>query len=384
MKILQVHNIFIGKTGEETVLEEERIILEKNGHQVVQFLKDNSTLSSANVFAKARLYSNLRNSEIVAKELELLIEKENPDICHVHNTFPLVTPVIYRVCNEMNVPVVKTLHNYKMVCTNSLMFRKGAVCEKCLNKSFYNSIKYKCYRDSYLATAIQANVLQHHRNSETWSRRVDAFFCLTEFQKDLLASGGLPASKLYVKPNFIKRDNSTVTYDDFFLFVGKVDDYKGLQDLLYLFERNIRSKFVVIGKADNQDIFNEFNNVDYLGEQGRDVVLDHMKRCRAVIFPSLYYEGMPMVILEAFSNSKAVVSRDRGAMSSMIIENYNGLKYEDVDKLVEIVEKLDAEKSISMRLGENAYLDYQNKYTEQKGYEKLIGLYSLVIKKKQR
>lgn len=382
LRILQVHNIFIGKTGEETVIEEERALLEKNGHSVIQFFKNNSEISQSGVANKARIYTNLKNSKAIGKELSALIDREKPDVCHVHNTFPIITPIVYEVCNKKGIPVIKTLHNYKMVCTNSLMFRNGQVCDVCLNKPFYNSIKYKCYRDSYLATAVQASVLQHHRNTGTWSERVDAYFCLTDFQKGLLVSGGLPAEKMFVKPNFIKEADSKISYEDFFLFVGKVDDYKGLQDLLFLFQKNTTSKFVVIGKAKNENVFKQFTNVEYLGEQGRDVVIDHMARCRAVIFPSLYYEGMPMVILEAFSHRKMVVSRNRGAMSSMVIDNYNGLKYEQVEDLVQIILKLEIEGNIPIELGKNGYLDYHNKYSEAKGYEKLIELYSILIEKK--
>lgn len=382
MRILQVHNIFIGKTGEETVIEEERTVLEKNGHSVVQFFKDSSEIGQSGIANRALIYTRLKNSRAIGKELSAVIDREKPDICHVHNTFPIITPIVYEVCNKKGIPVIKTLHNYKMVCTNSLMFRDGQVCQVCLNKSFYNSIKYKCYRASYLATAVQANVLQHHRDMGTWSKRVDAYFCLTEFQKNLLVSGGLPEERMFVKPNFIKEASSKIAYENFFLFVGKVDDYKGLQDLLFLFQKNTISKFVVIGKSKNQNVFKQFSNVEYLGEQGRDVVIDHMARCRAVIFPSLYYEGMPMVILEAFSHRKMVISRNRGAMSSMVIENYNGLKYEQVEDLVQIISKLEAEGNLSIELGKKGYLDYQNKYSEDKGYEKLIELYSILIEKK--
>lgn len=382
MKILQVHNIYIGKTGEETVIEEEKKVLERHGHEVVQFVKNNSELSQYSKLQQLKMYRSLLSSSAIARELEAVIEKEQPDVCHVHNTFPIITPVVYKVCKFKNLPVVQTLHNYKMVCTNSLMFRQGEVCEKCMNKNMLNSVKYKCYRNSYLATAAQASVIQYHRLIGTWDKLIDRYVCLTQFHKEKLVSGGLPAEKTVVKHNFIAESGLDCIREDFFLFVGKIDDYKGLQDLLYLFRHNQHSRFILIGKSEQPEMFDEFKNVEHLGECERDVVLDHMRRCKAVIFPSKYYEGMPMVLLEAFSHRKAVISRNRGAMSSMVIEGHNGTKYEAEDDLVKAVDVFQKDPDLVNRLGENAYLEYKEKYSVEKGYQNLVELYSHVLQEK--
>ncbi|KYG82595.1 glycosyltransferase family 4 protein [Roseivirga echinicomitans] len=378
MKILQVHNIYKGKTGEETVVEEEKKILDRHGHCVIQFIKDNSDLDKYSKLDKIKILSSLHSSKSIGKELEEFIEKEKPDICHVHNTFPLITPIVYEVCKSKNVPVVQTLHNYKMVCTNSLLFRNGEVCEKCLNKSLYNSIKFKCYRNSYFATAAQAHVIQYHRNKGTWDNLIDRYVCLTEFQKEKVFGDTLK-DKVVVKPNFLAENNLVTVREDFFLFVGRLNDSKGLQDLLYLFRRNTHSKFILIGKSDNPEIFRDFKNVKHLGERNRDVVLENMRKCKAVIFPSKYYEGMPMVILEAFSLKKPVISRNRGAMASMINDGVNGLKYEIESGLIDAINKMEENSALVNQLGERAYLDYKENYTEEKGYENLINLYAEVL-----
>lgn len=380
MKILQVHNVFQGKTGEETVVREEKRILEQNGHHVIQFIKDNSEIETYTRFDKFKMLLSLTSSRRIEAELEALVIREKPDVCHVHNTFPLITPVVYKVCSNNNLPVIKTLHNYKLVCTNSLLFRKSEVCEECLNKSLYNSIKYKCYRNSYFATAVQAHVIQRHRDAGTWSDLVTRYVCLTEFQKQKVLSGGVPEGKAIVKPNFISRTTLKIENEGFFLFVGKIDVYKGLDDLLYLFENNRKSKFKLIGKADDPSLFNQFSNVEYLGVKDSGEVLDFMRRSKAVIFPSKYYEGMPMVILEAFSHKKAVISRDRGAMASMIFHEYNGLKYKDENELVQMVLQLENNDELAVDLGKNAYSEYENKYSEEQGYQNLINLYKEVIK----
>lgn len=379
MKVLQVHNVYIGKTGEEAVVTEEKKVLEKYGHDVIQLIKDNSELTNRTITERLKVYASLTGSKSIALELEDLLDREQPDVCHVHNTFPLITPIVYKVCHSKAVPVVQTLHNYKMVCTNSLLFRNGEVCEACLNKSLYNSIKFKCYRDSYTATAMQAHVIQYHRNKDTWINLIDKYICLTEFQKDKLVSGGMNEDRLVVKPNFLSEDGKNITREDFFLFVGRLNDSKGLQDLLHLFNTNRTSKFILIGKSETPEIFNQFDNVIHMGEQDRSVVLTYMRKCKAVLFPSKYYEGMPIVILEAFSHKKPVISRNTGAMSSMIESGRNGLKYEDRDEFVSAVAKFQTDNEWVETLGEAAFSDYQEKYSETKGYENLINVYSSVL-----
>lgn len=383
MKILQVHNIYQGKTGEETVVDEEKRVLEKHGHAVIQFIKDNSDLERFNKLDKIRMLFSLTASKAIGEEFEALLEVEQPDICHVHNTFPLITPVVYKICKSKGIPVVQTLHNYKMVCTNSLLFRGEEVCELCLNKSLYNSIKYKCYRDSYLATAAQAHVIQHHRKIGTWDKYIDKYACLTEFQKEKVFGERL-SHKVYIKPNFLAENKLEILQEDFFLFVGRLNNSKGLQDLLYVFQNNTKSKFILIGKSDDPKVFEQFGNVTHLGERNRDVVLEQMRRCRAVIFPSKYYEGMPMVILEAFSLKKPVISRDRGAMASMIEHHVNGIKYENLDDLGNAIKSLDENPAWCEQLGQNAFMHYLDKYTEEKGYENLMNLYTEVLCQKSK
>ncbi len=378
MKILQVHNHYKKRGGEETVVDQEKRILEANGHTVVQFIKNSSDLEGYSKFDLIKLMLSQRASSSVGEEFRNLLKKSKPEVCHVHNIYPLITPVIYEECKRLGIPVVQTLHNYKMICTNSLLFRDGEVCEACLNKSLYNSIKYKCYRNSFVATAIQADVIQTHRKRGTWNRLVDRYVCLTDFQKDKLVSGGVPAQKIIIKPNFVHRPDQQTSTGDYFLFVGRLDRSKGLDDLLVLFEKCPFISFFVIGESDEPEKLKAFGNVNYLGRKDREDVLEYMSKSRAVIFPSKYYEGMPMVILESFSLQKPVIARDTGAMSSMINHNQNGLKYENVEGLIEAVNLLDRDSNYTESLGINALSDYNSYYSVSRGYQNLIELYQSV------
>lgn len=380
MKILQVHNRYKKRGGEETVVDEEKRVLEQQGHTVIQYLKDSSVIDNYSKVDLVRLILSQRRSRRTEKEFKDLIERERPDICHVHNVYPLITPGIYGLCQAYGIPVVQTLHNFKLICTNGLLFRDGQTCEECLNGSLYHSVKLKCYRDSYLATAIQVDAIQYHRNIGTWNDKIDKYICLTAFQKNKLVAGGLIEDKISIKPNFLQRGHlHDVVNGDYFLFVGRLDIGKGLNDLLQLFEENRKSKFVLIGESDHPNLFSEYKNVEYLGKQGRDEVMRYLSGCRAVLFPSNLYEGMPMVIIEAFSMKKPVIARDLGAMSSMIEHRSTGLKYENVTGLIEAVNLLDSDIDLSLEMGENAFQEYESSYTESLGYENLMSIYSEII-----
>lgn len=379
MKILQVHSKYKKRGGEETVVEEEKAVLEANGHLVVQYIRDNVETDDYSRLGLIRLSLKQRNNRHSADELRGLIAREKPDVCHVHNVYPLISPAVYEVCKELGVPVVQTLHNYKMLCTNSLLFREGEVCELCLGKNLMKSIRYSCYKDSLLATAVQADTIQYHRKKGTWHELIDAYVCLTDFQKNKMVEGGLPADKIRIKPNFVRKTDIDISYEDFFLFVGRLDESKGLADLLKLIENRIDSKFVLIGASDSPGLFSKFSNVKYLGPQNRETVQNYMSRCKAVIFPSKYYEGMPMVILESFSLRKAVVARNVGAMSSMIQNGKNGISYDEPEGLVEAVRVLEEQERLAQYLGEAALLDYKKMYSVSQGYQNLIDLYQSVL-----
>lgn len=384
MKVLQVHSKYKKRGGEETVVEEEKAVLERHGHTVIQYIRDNAETDNYSTLDLVRLSLNQRNNKATVREVKEVLKTERPDICHVHNVYPLISPAVYEICQAHSIPVVQTLHNYKMLCTNSLFFREGEVCELCLNQSLLKSVKHKCYKNSYLATAVQADAIQYHRRAGTWQNMVDAYICLTEFQKDKMIEGGMPEGRLKIKSNFVEKAGLPSSYEDFFLFVGRLDHSKGLADLLTLMETCNDSNFVLIGDSESPDIFSKFNNVSYLGPQKREVVQDYMSRCKAVVFPSKYYEGMPMVILEAFSLQKGVIARNVGAMSSMIKHGVNGLSYKDPKSLIQCLLSLEKNQELALRIGKGAFMDYKNIYSVEQGYQNLISLYNSVIDEKNR
>ena len=381
MKVLQVYNTYQYKSGEDTVVAEEKNLLEANGHTVIQYIKRNEEILAYNKLEQINFALNLRGSKEIADEFSALLKKERPDICHVHNVFSIITPVIYKICKEQNIPLVQTLHNYRLLCTNTLFYRNNQVCEVCLGKSLYNSIKYKCFRNSYLMTALMADTIQYHRKKLTWHKMVDTYICLSDFAKNKFIQGGIPEDKLVIKSNSTSTQISEINYEDFFLYVGRLEPAKGLHDFISLVKQKPEIKFVAIGHCDNPELLTELNNLQFLGQRNKEDVADYMSRCKALVFTSKMYEGMPMVIIEAFAMKKSVIARNLGVMASMISDKLNGLLFTNMEELVNCVDQLNSAPDLCQQFGKNAFSDYKKYYSPEASYDKLISIYKMTIEK---
>ncbi len=183
MKILIIHNRYKDRTGEDAVFDRETQLLKDRNHEVHLWMADNRDIQAGSIFkkiaiAKATIWSSHSYRKVLEKLQEIA-----PDIVHVHNTLPLLSPAIFHACNQAHIPVVHTLHNYRLVCPSNTLFRDGKICEKCTTGSLLNSIRYACYRGSYIQTVAVAAMLQYHRWIGTWKSKVDGYIALSEFQK---------------------------------------------------------------------------------------------------------------------------------------------------------------------------------------------------------
>tara|TARA_A100000171_G_C2139299_1_gene153341 strand:+ start:5719 stop:6873 length:1155 start_codon:yes stop_codon:yes gene_type:complete len=378
MKVAQVHNSYLQLTGDDAVVREEQLLLEDNGHSVISFFKSNSVLQEASVIQKIKYGLALKSSKGVGKEFSSFLQKEQPNVVHVHNIFPLITPVIFEVCYQHKIPVVQTLHNYRLLCINTLFYRDGHTCEDCLTHSFSEGIKNRCYNGSATQSKLMARALEYHREKNTWNRYVDRFICLSDFAKSKFIQGGIEEKKLLVKPNFVRDPKATPSYENYWLYAGKLENQKGLDDFLNLAKQTPHVNYKVAGYCENEGVFSSFANVNYMGQLKREELMSHMEGCVGVLFLSKMYEGMPMTILEAFAHKKMVIARNQGAMRDMITHGENGLLYDNMRELREHVVQFQ-ESGEYKTLGQEAYKAYKAKYSEKLAYENLMSIYREVI-----
>lgn len=392
MKILFAHNRYQLAGGEDVVVQSEAALLESNGHEVLGLEVNNDDIVGGWSKAKAAvsaIYStdsrNLLNAEI---------KRFHPDIVHIHNFFPLLSPAVYDACRNAGVPVVQTLHNYRLGCPKAMLFRDSQVCEDCIGKLVpWPSIMHGCYRSSRTQSAVVTAMITLHRLRNTWKERVDAYITLTNFQKEKMIQTGLPEEKIYVKPNFIVDPGSLVKTggtEEYALFVGRLSEEKGVSTLIdaYVQLHEICLPLNIVGDGPLRSSLQERvqvagleSTVKFLGQQNKSAVLTLMHNAKFLVFPSIWYEGFPLTLVEAFACSLSVIVPRLGSMAEIVEDGVTGLFFE-AGNAEDLAEKLLWAKNHSQKMlvmGKNARDRYEAHYTAEANYQQLIAIYQQVI-----
>lgn len=384
MKILQVHNSYMGAGGEDKVLQDEKDIILKEGHEVCQFIKTNQTLKK-NLWRIAKLIVNTHYNKSIKTEFRDVLEREKPDIVHVHNFFPLISPSIFDVTAAMKVPSIMTLHNYRIIHPNGLILNGDAIDEISITESAYRCIHKKVYRNSFLQTAVVAHMIEFHRKRKTWTEKIDKFIALTEFAKNKFHEGGIPLDKVIVKANSTQYYSYQPSIrENFFLFVGRLSSEKGIRIFLDAAEES-NAKFEIIGDGPEKNLvlncIDSNDNIKYWGYKDRDFIMERLSKCTALVFPSIWFEGLPITIIEAFSTGTPVLVSNLGNLNEIVTDEKEGLTFDAGDKgsLNEKMHLLMSNIILQKRLGENARLTYLTKYTREVNAKSLLKIYNGLI-----
>lgn len=383
MKILQAHNFYQYAGGEDTVVAQEKNMLEEKGHQIIPFYKYNEEIKNYSGLKKLKLFQQTGWSKPSFQEVDQLIQKEKIDLCQVHNFLPLISPSIYYACKKNKVPVVQTLHNYRLICCNGLFLRDGKVCEDCLGKTPYGAVLKKCYRNSSIQTFALAHMLQKNTNMNTWNKMVDAYFCLTDLAKEKFIAHGIDEERLIVKPNFLDIDLEPVKEKSpYLLFIGRLTESKGVLLIKELAEQTqIPIKIAGYGELENE--FKNASNIEFLGKMSHTESLKLIQKANALLFPSIWYEGMPMTLLEAFALKTPVIASNLGAMKSMMKHKETGLLFEP-NSVTDLKEKVDFALSNPNKLKEiakNSYKNFINLYSKEANYKMMKEVFESLIHK---
>lgn len=382
LSILVLHNRYQQAGGEDAVVQAEGVLLRKAGHHVSLFEISNVVIqglaSQLSVGLQA-VYSfawgrNLRN----------VLERNRPDIVHVHNFFPLFTPSIYDACVDAGVPVVQTLHNYRLLCPGGLFMRNGMLCEECLEKGPFHGVRYGCYRGSRIQTLPVALMLAFHKSRRTWHEKVDCFIALTEFAKGKFVQAGFPSEKIVVKPNFVNLPKIPAKQNEgYAVFVGRLSTEKGVETLLHAWRDLPDTQLKLIGDGPLLDkaISLSSKSVEVLGRKNHSEVLDNIANALFLVMPSEWYEGFPMVIVEAMACGVPVLASRLGAMAEIIEDGRTGLLFEpgNVKDLVSKVRWFFEHPKKAEEMGRNARAEYEAKYTPERNYEMLMEIYERAI-----
>jgi glycosyltransferase involved in cell wall biosynthesis len=387
LKIIAVHNHYIQPGGEDQVFESEARLLKECGHQVTQ-VQEQTTYPDG-IVKKLGVAVDCIWSRRWYREFRDLLRKARPDVVHIHNFFPLISPSIYYACRREGVPVVQTLHNYRLLCSSAEFYRDGKVCEECLHHGLRRGVRYGCYQGSKLGTAALSLMVGVHRSLRTWTNMVDCYIALTEFARTKLIEGGLPADRIRVKPNFVLPDPGLKQGSgDYALFVGRLVQAKGVLSMMKAWEQMPSHIPLVIagdgpcrGSLESALKAERLPSVNYLGRLSRPDTLAAMKAARFLVFPSEWYEGFPVTIAESFACGVPVICSRLGSMQEIVTDGRTGLHFqagnaEDLAKKVqwawEHPEEIDA-------MGRRAREEFEKKYTAARNIEMLEEIYAFAM-----
>ncbi len=391
MRILLSHCHYrsTAPSGEDAVYSNEKALLESAGIEIVTYEKHNDLIDDSTLAKKLALAKNSAWSRSVYDEVLSLINKTKPDIAHFHNTFPQISPSAYAACAKAGVPVIQTIHNYRLFCPGALLQRDGKICELCLGGNLLPALIHRCYRDSFLATSAQVWMLSYNRWKKTYTSLVDAYIALTEFSRKKLIQGGLPGKKIVVKPNFIQSpEHNDAKNRKYAVYVGRLSEEKGLLTLLTAWHRLQQIPLVIVGdgplRTKLEDLVEKSSlQVVFKGQVSRTEVIDIVKGALFQVLPSEWYEGFPMVILEAFSCGTPVISSRIGSMEEIIKDGATGYKFSpgDPDDLYDKVTQF-LNKTDNIDFYQNARREYEAHYTPENNLKKLLSIYEETLSNK--
>ena len=387
MRVLLVHNSYQQSGGEDAVVANEKALLAKSGCDVSLLHVHNDEINSL-----AKRLSTTLNVTYSARGKRLMraaIAGFCPHVVHVHNFFPLLTPSIYDACREADVPVVQTLHNFRLACAGATLFRDGKPCEACIHGSPYQAAIHGCYRGSHVGSLAVARMIDAHRRRNTWNTRVDRFIALTRFAKERYVAAGLEADRIAVKPNFAPDPGrvppGALPEREGALFVGRLAPEKGIALLLKAWQ-GLAVPLTIIGDGPQQSdvIAASGGTITYLGRQTALEVRAAMRRAAFLVMPSGWYEAFPMVIVEAFANSLPVIASRLGAMTEIIDESRNGILFTagDALDLAAKVQSAAAHPGDVGCAGREARVTYEACYTPQANLRGLLTIYAGVLKER--
>ena len=395
MKILLVHN-FYGSgapSGENTVYLAERELLCRSGHRVVEFTRHSDEIRGRGAAGVIAGGFSAPWNPFTGLRLADTLKREQPDVMHVHNTFPLISPSLFHAARAFPVATVLTLHNYRLFCAAGIPERFGVPCTDCLERrSVLPALRHGCYRGSRLATLPMAAMIALHRRLGTWDSWVDTFIALTDFQRQTMIGAGLPADRVEVKPHFYADPPLPLPWGEReakAVYVGRLGRYKGVHVLVEAWKRwgEGAPRLEIIGEGPERERLERMAAgapISFTGQLDFAEVQRRIARSRLLVLPSLSFEGFPMVIREAFALGVPVAASRLGSIPCIVEEGKNGVLFApgDADDLLERVRVIWTRPGSLPSMGEGGRSSFELHYTAKANSRQLTAIYRAAIKRR--
>ncbi|MFZ0666797.1 MAG: glycosyltransferase [Acidimicrobiales bacterium] len=383
MRILVVHNRYrsASPSGENRVVDQETAALEGAGHEVRHFERSSDDIDSLSLARRALVPGQVLWSQSASREISRILGDFRPDVVHVHNLFPMISPSVLRACRRHLVPAVATFHNYRPMCASGDFFRNGSVCHDCVGRLPVPAVVHGCYRDSVTATLPLAAGITAHK--QIWQTHLSAYMFISDAQRQLYASLDLPSERCFVKYNLVYPMEGTAHPEPIVVYIGRLTELKGLQFLMDAWDRfpakNL--KLVIAGSGPMEDEVQRWaasrDAVEFAGFLSRDQCAGLLKRARAVVVPSIWEEPFGLVVAEAMSASVPPIAPGHGAFPELISDGVDGVIYPsgDRDALARLFGEIEREPARFSELGQKARLTYEQRFHPDCNVKQLESVY---------
>ena len=392
MRVLLVHNFYgsAAPSGENQVVEIERALLQSRGHEVVEFSRNSDEIRSQGIWGAIKGAAATPWNPWSAQAIRQTVANIRPDVVHVHNTFPLISPSIFHALAGTGVARVLTLHNYRLFCPAAIPMREGKICTDCMDqRSILPALKHGCYRHSRLATLPLALNVALHRGLGTWTHQVDAFIALSDFQRQRMVDAGLPAARVHVKPNFYPGSPAIVPWEQrkpYVVFAGRLSAEKGVATLIRAWQLwgADAPELRVLGDGELRAELKQMSAglpVRFLGQVSAADAQQQIAEASMLVLPSECFEGFPMVVREAFAFGTPVAVSDIGPLPSIVQHGENGVVFE-VSNPVALLDEICRAwitPGLLSTLGNGARAAFEVNYTEESNYKTLMMIYERAI-----
>ncbi len=391
MRIAVFHNRYRIRGGEDRVVDVEMEMLRDAGHEVIPFIVDNREDISGNLVGRIGIGLRAIWNYRMAREVAELARKKKIDVAHVHNFFPLLSPSVHGSLKAHGIPVVQTLHNYRMLCANGCLLRDNKACEECVTKGCLQAIKNGCYRGSRLQSCGWAAMTAIHNRLGSWTRNVDMYIALTEFARDLFVRTGLPREKISIKPNFAQDVGGVEYRGQGAVFVGRLSREKGVDVLIDAWRRlgsdpqTAASRLVIVGTGPEEAALRaqaaDLSGVRFFGELSQAGVRRAISDASFLVSPSVCHETFGVTVVEAFSLGRPAIVSDSGASAELVEQGRTGLHFRRGDSraLSQACGHLLMNKKLAVEMGANARRNFTDRFTRGTNVRMLEDVYRKAI-----
>ncbi|TET11795.1 glycosyltransferase family 1 protein [Candidatus Aerophobetes bacterium] len=406
MKVLLVNKYFYLKGGPERHIFKINKILQAKGHQAIPFsMQDERNEptpyakyfvskvdfnSSMSLRDKLRMIPRVIYFLEAKRKIEALIRKVKPDIAHLHNIAHQISPSVLHSLKKFDLPVIQTLHDYKLICPTYNMVARGRICERCKGHQYYQAVLQRCNKGSFSFSLLNCVEMYLHKFLRIYERNVDFFIAPSDFLRNKVIEFGINGGKIFHIPTFVDSREYSPQYngDNYFVYFGRVSQEKGLSTLVEAMKTVRASKLLIIGEGELKNSLEGYtsqksiSDIKFLGHLSSERLKSVVRSSRFVVLPSEWYENCPASILEAFALGKPVIGSNIGGIPELIEDGVDGLLFEpgNSEELSEKIAYLISRPQLREQMGKNARKKVEEKYNPEVYYQSLMGIYQKLLR----